>query len=397
VIREILAFRRSRGAIPPGAALALAVVAVALIGVADYATGIEINFSILYVTPIALAAWVCGKGWGLCFAGLSAGVWFAADALGGHEYSHPAIHAWNAGVRLGFFSLIAAVLHRLRSELDRQRGLVRNLREALAQRDRVQRELKKATVDLERSNEELEDYAHVVAHDLKTPLVAISGFAQMLNRSYGAQLEPEAGRLAARVVEGADRMQGLIDDLLEYAKAGKTPGEPQLIDVNAVVDRVIRDIEPEIQKPGAEITRSDLPILKADQLRLSQVFQNLIGNAVKFCGDHTPEVQIWAERKGEEWVFSVRDNGVGIDPTNAQEIFGVFKRLPASSRIPGTGIGLAVCKKIVEASGGRIWVESQLGRGSTFRFSVPANPETGLDGTTMGALGRFTVREGEST
>ena len=237
----------------------------------------------------------------------------------------------------------------------------------------VQHELaerKRAQEDLKRSNEELQQFAYVASHDLQEPLRMVASYVELLARRYQGRLDADADEFIGYAVDGATRMQALINGLLAYARVGTrgTPFEPA--DCGAVVDRAIVNLEITIRESGAAVTRDALPTVMADATQLTQVFQNLIGNAIKFRGEKRPEVHVTAERRDGEWRFAVRDAGIGIEPEFGERIFGVFVRLHARSEYPGTGIGLAICKRIVERHGGRIWAESTPGAGSTFYFTL---------------------------
>jgi signal transduction histidine kinase len=231
--------------------------------------------------------------------------------------------------------------------------------------------LETTAADLRRSNAELEQFAYVASHDLQEPLRMISSYIQLLQRRYQGQLDAKADTFIGFAVDGVTRMQRLINDLLAYSRVG-THGAPLVpTDCGEVVAGAIAALGAPIAETGARVIYGELPTVLADATQLGQLFQNLIGNALKFCTGVTPEITISAERAGGEWLFRVRDNGIGIDPAYAERIFIIFQRLHSREEYPGTGIGLAICKKIVERHGGRIWVESQPGQGATFTFSLP--------------------------
>jgi signal transduction histidine kinase len=241
------------------------------------------------------------------------------------------------------------------------------------------RELEKAnnslalqTNDLERSNAELEQFAYVASHDLQEPLRMVTGYTQLLAKRYGDKLDQNANEYIDYAVEGAKRMQRLIHDLLDFSRIGTRGKKFVPADCQAIVTETLRILQPAIQESGANITYDSLPTVMGDESQLLQLFQNLIGNAMKYRDSKPPVVQVSCKQESEHWLFSVRDNGIGIDPQYANRIFVIFQRLHARDEYPGTGIGLAVCKKIVERHGGKIWVESKLGKGATFYFTMAA-------------------------
>jgi hypothetical protein len=200
----------------------------------------------------------------------------------------------------------------------------------------------------------------------------VASYTQLLARRYGDKLDDDAREFIAFAVDGVTRMQALINDLLTFSRVGTRGEAPEPTDTNAVVDRVLISVGPAIEEAGAMVTRDDLPTIFADAGQINQLFQNLIANALKFRRtNETPRVHISARRGSEEWIFSVADNGIGIAPEYAERIFVLFQRLHSRAEYPGTGIGLSICKKIVERHGGRIWLESEPGNGTTFHFSIP--------------------------
>ena len=237
-------------------------------------------------------------------------------------------------------------------------------------------QIRAANEELARSNAELEQFACIASHDLQEPLRMVSSFCQLLQRRYAGQLGPEADEYIGYAVDGAARMRQLVQDLLTYARVGRPELELRPVDAGAVCDRVIGMFAELIKQSQAQVTRSDLPTVLADETQLTQLFQNLIGNALKYRGDQPPEVRIEARPSGPDCRFSVLDNGIGIDPKYCGQVFEVFRRLHSRGEYPGAGIGLAVCKRIVDRFGGRIWVESQPGKGSEFYFTIPAPTES---------------------
>jgi PAS domain S-box-containing protein len=241
----------------------------------------------------------------------------------------------------------------------------------LLENARLYETLQERADELARSNADLEQFAYVASHDLQEPLRSVVGFTSLLSRRYEGKLDENADRFIGRAVAAASRMQVLINDLLSYSRVGRNLEDPEVIDVEALLAHEVDGLQAAIEESGADITYGQLPSIVADSSLMGQVFRNLIGNAIKFRGDEPPKVHVSAENLGNEWKFAVRDNGIGIDPQFAQRIFTIFQRLHTREDYPGTGIGLSICKKAVERLGGRIWVESQLGMGSTFYFTIP--------------------------
>ena len=242
----------------------------------------------------------------------------------------------------------------------------------LVERRYVEARLRRAVDDLKRSNSELEQFAYVASHDLQEPLRMVSSYMQLLKRRYAGKLDSDADDFIEFAVDGASRMQTLIQDLLIYSRVG-TRGKPfEPTNCEDVLGQVLMNLEIAIDEGGAVVTHDPLPTVVADASQLTQLFQNLIVNAIKFHGEDAPRVYIAAEQKGDEWEFFVADNGIGISPEFFDRIFVIFQRLHGRDEYSGTGIGLAVCKKIVERHGGRMWVESEQGRGATFYFTIPA-------------------------
>jgi len=232
-------------------------------------------------------------------------------------------------------------------------------------------ELRRLISDLERSNRELEHFAYIASHDLQEPLRMVASYMQLLAQRYRGQLDQKADEFIDFAVDGAKRMQALIDDLLEYSRVGTHGQPPAPTDARAALEQALANLAAAIAESGATIDVGALPTVTADRIQLVQVFQNLIGNAIKFRGQEPPRVRIEAERRDDAWLFSVRDNGIGIAPEQQPRLFKVFQRLHTRRKYPGTGIGLAICKRIVERHGGTISVESEPGKGSTFSFTIP--------------------------
>lgn len=233
--------------------------------------------------------------------------------------------------------------------------------------------------ELARSNRELEQFAYVASHDLQEPLRMVSSYVSLLGRRYGGQLDERADKYIHFAVDGANRMQRLITDLLAYSRVGTRGAEMEESAIADVVQQALANLEIAIRESDAEIVYSDLPHVIGDSSQLGQLFQNIIGNALKFKTERRPRIEIEAERTDDHWTFCVRDNGIGFDQRYADRIFGVFKRLHRNSDIPGTGIGLAICQRIIDRHGGRIWAESETGNGARFFFTLPAAPDMESD------------------
>jgi PAS domain S-box-containing protein len=238
---------------------------------------------------------------------------------------------------------------------------------------RAEETLRSNLEELSRSNEELEQFAYVSSHDLQEPLRMITSYLQLLQRKYKGNLDNKADKYIHFAVDGAERMQNLINDLLEYSHVTRSDKEAKTTNCELILNQVLSNLKLMIKDNKIAISHDPLPEVIADSTQLIQVFQNLIFNGIKFHKEEAPKIHIAAERKANEWVFSVQDNGIGIDLQYSERIFEIFKRLHTREKYSGTGIGLAICKRIVERHGGRIWVESELGKCSTFYFTLPIN------------------------
>ena len=226
-------------------------------------------------------------------------------------------------------------------------------------------------MELSRSNQELDQFASVASHDLLEPLRAVAGYVSLVEVRMHDQLDAKALHHLDGAIEGAKRMQRLITDLLAISRLGTQGKAFTPVDVNAVLEQAVESLSVSMRESGAQITHDPLPMLTADAGQLIQLFQNLIANAIKFRGEQTLEVHIGVQRQEHQWRFAVRDNGIGIEPQYYERIFLIFQRLHTRDQYPGTGIGLAICKKIVERHGGTIGVESSPGHGTTFFFTIP--------------------------
>jgi PAS domain S-box-containing protein len=249
----------------------------------------------------------------------------------------------------------------------------RNLKQEIAGRERAQAELARTVEDLKRSNGDLEQFAYSASHDLQEPLRMVSIYSQMLQKKFESKLGASGAEYLGYILTGSKRMEQLLTDLRLFIQASAMRNDAaQEVDAGEALRRALVNLTAAIEGSGASIAHGVLPCVRMHEFQLEQLFQNLIGNAIRYRSEESPQITISAERSGREWRFSVRDNGIGIDPQYKDHIFGMFKRLHSEANYPGTGMGLAICKRIVERAGGRIWVESQLGRGSTFLFTVPA-------------------------
>jgi signal transduction histidine kinase len=238
-------------------------------------------------------------------------------------------------------------------------------------RHQVEKDLAEKVDELARSNADLEQFAYVASHDLQEPLRMVTAYTQLLAERYRGKLDENADKFIGYAIEGAQRMQVLIQDLLAFSRVGRKEA-CESVECNAVMKEVLQTLAAAIQENGAVVNHGELPAVWANHTQVAQVFQNLIGNAIKFRGKQPPVVSVQAEKLRQQWQFSVSDNGIGIASEYAENIFVVFQRLHARTEYPGNGIGLAICKKIVERDGGKIWVESGAGSGSTFKFTLPS-------------------------
>ncbi len=312
------------------------------------------------------------------------GLWFARTLTRPFEKlvaGAEAIGKGNFDYRIGLVSTSVEV-GRLARAFDQ---MVENIqaitvsRDALAQevteRQKAQEQQRKLMAELDRSNTELEQFAYVASHDLQEPLRVVVSYLQLLERRYQGQLGEDADKFISRAVGAANRMKGLINDLLTYSRVTRRGNPFKATDLGNVLDGVLANLQVAIAESEAIITHDPLPVVRADAAQMAQLMQNLIGNAIKFRGDEPPAIHVGAQSQDNTWVVSVLDNGIGIDPEYAERIFVIFQRLHTRQEYEGTGIGLAVCKRIVERHDGRIWAESQPGQGSVFYFTLPNRGE----------------------
>jgi signal transduction histidine kinase len=243
--------------------------------------------------------------------------------------------------------------------------------------NRMLEALQRNSQELERSNKELEEFAYAASHDLQEPLRKIANYAELLERRCKDQVDDVSKKYMATIIGGSTRMISLIHDLLSYSRISQDELVLTTVDMNSVVQQVISDLEVPIQESGAAISSDPLPTVRANPGQMEELFQNLISNAIKFRRPDPAQIHISAQRRSKVWKFSVKDNGIGIDPQHTKRLFLIFQRLHSRAEYPGTGIGLAICRKIVERHGGRIWVESELGKGATFHFILPLLPGKG--------------------
>lgn len=340
--------KRARGLI-----FALSMVLALAIGVVDYATGYEISTTVFYLLPISLSAWYVGRRAGFLLAALCALTWFVADAhLATPHYSHYLIPYWNALMIGCVFSTVAFLVAKVCEEM---------------------KNLLRQTELLRSSNAELEHFAKIASHDLQAPLHTIGGFLDLLQRRCGGRLDAESHRCIDHALSGVDQMQTLIRNLLKYATVESRQLSFELIDSEAVLARAIANLQKTFEEHHAAVTHDPLPQLRSDSTLMLQVFQNLLSNAVKYRNHEPPRIHVGVQKTDSDWLFSVADNGIGISPGDRERVFMMFERA-ASDATEGSGVGLAVCKRIVQRHGGRIWVESQPQKGSTFYFSLPAAP-----------------------
>jgi signal transduction histidine kinase len=274
----------------------------------------------------------------------------------------------------GEFRELAQAFDTMATSLEKQSG-ERDAAEQELERRVQQRtaELERTTEELRRSNAELEQFAYIASHDLQEPLRMVASYTQLLERRYADQLDDAGREFIGYAVDGAKRMQQFITGLLRYSRVGTEPRVLEAVNLGEAFEVAVANLRIAIEESGAKVESRELPVVQGDPRQLAQIFQNLIGNALKFRKPgEAPRVEVWADREGDSWRVSVRDNGIGLDPKFSERVFAIFQRLHTWDEYEGTGLGLAICKKIVERHGGRIWVESKEGEGATFSFTLPA-------------------------
>jgi signal transduction histidine kinase len=315
--------------------------------------------AILLVIAIGLAAAVAGLAIVLRAAALRPVHLLAAQArrVAAGDFGHEVTPAGPREIRG-----LASNVNSMRQRILRELSAVREANESLAG----------YAADLQRSNSELEQFAYVASHDLQEPLRKVTSFCQLLQRRYGGQLDERADQYIDFAVDGAKRMQVLINDLLAFSRVGRSGQELGSVACDAALAAARANLSDQIDQAGAVIEAGSLPVVRAQLTLMTVVFQNLLGNALKFKGEEPPRITITAARDGGFWVLSVTDNGIGIEPQYAERVFLIFQRLHDRAAYPGTGIGLAMCRKIIEYFGGRIWLDTSVAGGANFRFTVPA-------------------------
>ncbi|HZX31930.1 MAG TPA: PAS domain S-box protein [Rhodocyclaceae bacterium] len=281
------------------------------------------------------------------------------------------LHDERTGEAVGLRGISLEITERKRLEetlLGRNEELEYSIEDRTAQ-------LIRANEALERSNLELQQFAFIAAHDLQTPLRSISGFAQLLRKDYEGRLDPQAEAWLDQLVRSVHRMRDVVHDILAYSRVESRGNAFRPTDFNELVDDVLATLDAPMRETGARVRRDHLPTVLGDRTQLAQVLQNLIDNALKYHGQAPPDIRISARREAEGWEFRVQDNGIGIAEKHLENIFDIFRRLHTQQEYPGTGIGLAICRRVVHRHGGRIWVDSLPGKGSTFHFTLPDHPE----------------------
>jgi light-regulated signal transduction histidine kinase (bacteriophytochrome) len=311
------------------------------------------------------SAWWGGYGPGIaaCLFGLVVAPYFFTR---GYNIAHVDV------ARAMLVLFVSVLVSRVAEGRRRAEHALREANEKLDARVRERtEELEKSNAELQRVNEALNDFSYSVSHDLQQPLRMITLYAQLLDRKYRAQLNPEANEYVESILSGARHMKLLLEDLLAYSRSVHTSMEHiGTIDANAVLSKVLVNLKNAIEESQAVVEVSKLPTVRMHEFHLTELFQNLISNAIKYRSDEPPRIEVGARSEGDFWIFWVADNGIGIAPEYAKQVFGLFKRLHSSDSYEGTGVGLAICERVVERYGGNIWVEPRSPKGSTFYFKV---------------------------
>jgi len=308
----------------------------------------------------------------------------ALDAGAAHLHERNASGERTLGCAIRF----ALEQHRLRREL---LEYAVNLERANAELEREAAVRERIDAELARSNQELEQFAYATSHDLQAPLRVVSSYLRLLEQRLGDALDQDCREFLDFAVDGSQRMSHLIAELLDYSRITTRPGELEPTDCLTVVGDALANLHSAIEESGATVICDDLPTIHVDAAQICRLFQNLLANAIKFHNGNVPRIEISADRDADSWIFSVSDNGIGIDPKFHDRIFGIFQRLHTREQFEGTGIGLALCRRIVERHGGTIWVESRPGAGSTFRFTIPTPPTNTRDHADTGPPRRLPV------
>ena len=393
--------RRPRRSIALRYGVAVAVAALALFLTTQYAVMLGRSMFLLFTAAVMLSAWYGGFGPGVVttIVGVLVSAFYLLPPAGSVAVRDP-YDILELTIFLGvgvLISMLNGAHHRFADEIHRLNGeLYQRVVERTKELEEANQALRveiaehqKAERQFAASNAELERFAYVASHDLKEPLRMVTSYTQLLARRYKDRLDADADEFIRYAVDGATRMQQLIDDLLAYSRVGARNKDIRAVDCNVVLNRVLLNLAAAIAESEATVTHDPLPTVTGDAIQLMQLFQNLIGNAVKFRGERAPRVHVGVARQHgaqDDWLFSVSDNGIGIEAQYAERIFMMFQRLHTREEYAGTGIGLAICKKIVEGHGGRIWVKSQLGRGATFYFTLPISSGDRQDGDAKGIV-----------
>lgn len=280
------------------------------------------------------------------------------------------------------------------ARIDGQLSIIVSIRDATERKQREQL-LQRQTEDLARSNKELERFAYIASHDLQEPLRMVSSYVQLLGRRYKGKLDVDADEFIHFAVDGANRMQALINDLLDYSRVGRGEMKYKMVDIEEIVLTALSNLQPQIQENNAVVDYTSMPKLYGLPIELTRLFQNLISNAIKYRSERPLTIHISCRDEGDQWRFGVADNGIGIEPQHHRKIFEVFRRLHAKHDYPGTGIGLAVCQKIATLHDGKIWVESSFGEGSEFIFTISKRLGDAINGVSDGESNRNFVGGGQ--